>query len=179
MLVSATLYKSEIQDASYKMMYDPAYHWYYGSRDRWPISIEGDYNGLIWHQLASIDADKNLLGFIGYTIYSETRLATNFGAVNFSDNKLVFGRDLVTAVSECFTRWGLETVEFLVIKGNPIERSYDNLCERFGGQILCTRHNRAIDTEGNLCDEKLYEITRKNFLKEVSKHAHRRQIQSK
>lgn len=69
--------------------------------------------------------------------------AYDFGAINFSNDKLTFGRDLVQVIDDIFCSFGLERMEFKVVCGNPIERSYDRMVERFGGRIVGVRKRVA------------------------------------
>ena len=55
-------------------------------------------------------------------------------------------------------------LEFAVVRGNPIEKSYDRIATKYGGRIVGIRTARARDMAGNLCDDKLYEITREGYL---------------
>jgi hypothetical protein len=80
---------------------------------------------------------------------------------------MTFAIDLKQVIEDIFIKFGMETLEFNVICGNPIEHSYDRIVQRLGGQILCTRHARAKDLAGNLLDDKIYEIQRSQFLEHI------------
>ncbi|WP_289144937.1 hypothetical protein, partial [uncultured Bacteroides sp.] len=111
-----------------------------------------------------------LIGYISYSVDNELRIAQWFGAINFSDDKLTFGRALRQVIEDCFLKFGMEVVEWYVICGNPIERSYDRMCEKLGGRIVGIRHRRALDMAGNVHNDKSYEILREDFLRAVGKH---------
>lgn len=83
---------------------------------------------------------------------------------------LAFGRALRQVIEDCFLKFGMEVVEWCVICGNPIERSYDRMCEKLGGRIIGVRHRRALDMAGNVHNDKSYEILREDFLRAVGKH---------
>ena len=95
------------------------------------------------------------------------RIAQWFGAINFSDDKFAFGQALRQVITDCFLKFGMEVVEWNVICGNPIEKSYDKMCEKLGGHIVGIRHRRAMDLAGNIHDNKSYEILREDFLKAI------------
>lgn len=161
MLKNAMLYKKELQNALIETWYDPKYQYFYGSDWRGIFEMNDDGNR---RDFVSVDKDGNLIGYIGYCIITRTRLATDFGIINFTDDVMTFGLDIRTAIDDAFMKFGIETIEFAMICGNPIEKSYDRIVSRAGGQCLCTQHARAQDLEGNLCDVKLYEITRAQYL---------------
>lgn len=170
MLANAMLYLGEIRKAFLEVWYEPRYQYYFGSDNRWLFG--GDLeNAPLYRGFASLDNKGRLLGYIGYCIESDVRLVTNFRAVNFSDDRTTFARDLHTAIDDVFVKFGIETMEFAVVRGNPIERKYDRLVKRVGGRVVGVRHARATDLAGNTCDDKLYEITRAGYMASRRKRA--------
>lgn len=163
-LVNAKLYEDQIKLRFWEIWYDEDYQFYFGNNWRYDFSVETNTNGYQNHDFAVVNDDGKLLGYIGYSIDTEIRIAKWFGAVNFSDDKLAFGRALYQVIMNCFLKFGMEVVEWDVIRGNPIEKSYDRLCKKFGGTIIGISHNRVRDFAGNMHDKKTYEILRENFL---------------
>lgn len=166
MLKNAIFYEEALQKALIETWYDPKYQYFYGSDWRGVFNIRDGQNR---HDFVSVDTDENLIGYIGYRIFPVTRLASDFGIINFTDNKATFGRDLRTAVDDIFRKFGVETLEFSMICSNPIERSYDRAVARMGGRVLCIRHARCQDLAGNICDEKLYEVTRDEYFRAMQR----------
>lgn len=172
MLENAYLYEEQIKQAMYKIWYDPKYQYYFMGSYHSDFNLnheEGD-----WHsrEFASLDKNGNLLGLIGYHIDHEINGAAGFGAINFSDNKIIFGMDLCQAIDDIFCKFGMNRLEFHVVIGNPIEKNYDRMAKKYGGRILCTRHDVARDLAGNLCDDKSYEIMRKDYLEAKERIRH-------
>lgn len=174
MLDNAKLHTSELQTLFYKIWYDPKYQYYFGSDYRWSYSQfdNGDGDSARHREFVSLDKDGNVIGYVGYMINPQLRFAYNFGAINFTDgNKFTFAKDLRQVIDDIFVKFGMETLEFSVICGNPVEKSYDRVVKRAGGRILCQRHARAQDLSGNLCDDKLYEITMQDYF-----NAHHKEV---
>ena len=165
MLKNAMLYKEELKRAFYEVWYDPKYQYYFGSEFRWTIELSDSSGGSQPRRdFVSVDKEGNLIGYIGYAFHSCVGLADSFGAINFTDDKWTFSRDLKQVIDDIFMKFGMRTLEFCVICGNPIEKSYDKIVQKIGGDILCVRHARAKDLAGNILDDKMYEITREAYL---------------
>lgn len=165
MLANVFDYEKEIEDKFRAIWYDPAYHYYFGDDTRWvPAFHRSDNENAHRHGFASVDKNGNLIGYISYMLYSNTRLVSNLGAMNFGGSKAIFAKDLMEAICNVFIKFGARTLEFGVVCGNPAEDGYDKVIKRMNGRILCTRKNRALSMDGQLLDDKLYEVTREQFL---------------
>jgi hypothetical protein len=49
--------------------------------------------------------------------------------------------------------------------GNPIEETYDRLCAKYGGRILCIQKDETKLEDNKYYDVKLYEIMREDYMK--------------
>lgn len=166
-LVNAKLYEEQIKRKMWEIWYDEKYQYYFCGnwRSDFSLAYNNDYQK---RAFAVLDNNDELLGYISYSVDNELRIAQWFGAINFSDDKITFGKALRQVIEDCFLKFGLEIVEWKVICGNPIEKSYDRMCEKLGGHIVGIQHRRAVDMAGNVHDSKTYEIIREDFLKERS-----------
>ena len=163
-LVNAKLFEGQIKHKMWETWYDEKYQYYYGGSWRNDFSLAdnpGDYQR---RAFAVLNDKDELIGCIRYSVDSEMRIAQYFGAINFSNDKVTFGRAICQVIDDCFLKFGMEVVEWCVICGNPVERSYDRMCKRLGGRIIGTRHKRAKDMAGNARNDKLYEILREDYL---------------
>lgn len=171
-LVNAKLYEEQIKRKMWEIWYDERYQYYFGGNWRSDFSLTdnpGDYQK---YAFAVLNNNDELIGCIKYSVDNEMRVAQWFGAINFSEDKLTFGKALRQVIEDCFLKFGMEVVEWNVICGNPVERSYDRMCERLGGRIIGIRRNRAKDMAGNVHDDKSYEILREDFLQAFGKYNH-------
>lgn len=168
-LVNAKLYEEQIKRKMWKVWYDEKYQYYFGGSWRSDFSLSDNSDGYQKRAFAVLNNNEELLGYICYSVDNELRIAMWFCAINFSDDKLTFGKALRQVITDCFLKFGVEVVEWCVICGNPIEKSYDRICAKLGGHIVGIRHRRAKDLAGNICDNKIYEILREDFLNAIHK----------
>lgn len=165
MLDLAYNHEEEIKKKMLDTWYDDKYKFYHASTYREKYELEksdGDWNS---RQFVSLNSKGEVIGLIGYGIERTTEIANGFGAINFSDNKAVFGLDLAKVIDDIFCKFNLRKMEFSVVVGNPIEKSYDKIIAKYGGRIIgiSKQHLRLID--GEYYDEKIYEIFREDYIK--------------
>lgn len=89
------------------------------------------------HQFVSV-RNGEVIGYIGYDIdRASGDVAYALNIINFEDNpSLTFSMDLGRALKDIFEKYNLRKLCFSVIVGNPIEKSYDKMCEKYGGRIV-------------------------------------------
>ena len=165
MLDIAYKYEKEIQEKMIDTWYDEKYMFYYSSAYHtvWqnPDPGEGDWDN---RHFVSLDSDGEVIGVINYHIDRECDMATWFGAINFTNNKMVFGKDLAQVIDDIFCKFNMRKLEFSVIVGNPIESNYDRMIQQYGGQITGVKHKHVKLLDGNYYDYKGYEIFREDYL---------------
>lgn len=181
MLDLAYKYEEEIKNLMLDTWYDEKYMFYYSSIYRTPYENprpqDGDWNS---RAFVSLDSQHRIIGLISYEINRESDLACGFGAINFTDNKATFGMDLAQVIDDIFCKFNMRKMEFFVIVGNPIEKSYDKMVTRYGGAITGIRHKHVKLMDGNYYDDKGYEIFREDYIaaKESHKHKTKPEVQS-
>lgn len=116
------------------------------------------------HQFVSIKNDK-VIGYISYKIDRTSDMAHSLAIMNFTDDKTTFGLDLGKALKDIFEKYDFRKLEFSVVVGNPIEKSYDNMIKRYGGKIIGIRHKYCRLIDGKLYDFKEYEIFKEDYIK--------------
>ena len=75
--------------------------------------------------------------------------------------------DLGQALTDIFERFKFRKLNFSVVIGNPIEKSYDKMIDKYGGRIVGIYKQEIKLIDGEYYDEKLYEITREDYLKSI------------
>lgn len=130
--------------------------------------IELETSSWLAHDYVSVYKEE-VIGYIRYQIDRPSEYVFGLGIINFEkDHKAVFAKDLGTALKDIFEKYNFRRLEWNVIVGNPVEKSYDKMCQRYGGRIVgtYTKRNRLID--GHYYDEKLYEIDKSDYDRAVN-----------
>jgi len=136
---------------------------YYNYNSYWhTFSVEDKTQD--WHEFVSINSKGEVIGYIHYYVNRITLNCTSFGAINFTDDP-IFGKDLLQAIKDIFERFNFHKLTFGVVIGNPAEKSYDHLCTKYGGRILCVEKEETKLEDNNYYDVKRYEILREDYLK--------------
>lgn len=162
MLDNARKYSEEISEKLMDVWYDEKYKFYFCNNWHGSLDIpEDDWNQMCY---VSIDDNNEVLGYISYEINRVTSSAYNFGAINFSNNKAIFGMDLCKVIDDIFCKFNLERMDFNVICGNPIERSYDRMVEKYGGRIVGIRRKVVKLSDNKVYDDKIYEILKEDYI---------------
>ena len=115
------------------------------------------------HEFVSLDSAGNILGYIAYDFDRNTQNISGLSVLNFTENQFVFGRDLFQALKDIFEKYHFRKIDFSVVCGNPIEKSYDRLVERFGGRVVGVYKEHCRLMDGNYYDLKLYEVLKADY----------------
>lgn len=171
MLDLAYKYEEEIKRKMMDTWYDVKYKFYYSSvyHDVWESS-KSDWDN---RAFVSLDSNGNIIGVIDYHINRTCDLADGFGAINFTNkNQIIFGRDIAQVIDDVFCKFNMRKIEFAVVVGNPIEKTYDKMIARYGGNITGVKHKHTKLMDGNYYDFKQYELFREDYItaKEKVKH---------
>lgn len=162
MLDLAIKYENKLQELFANISLDEKYMFFHGCSYRNKYKAEES----TWnkHEFVSLDNQGNVIGYIKYGIDRECSTANSLQIINFSNNKVTFGRDVMKALDEIFTKFNFRKLKYSVFIGNPIENTYDRLTEKYGGRIsgIQLQDDKLID--GNYYDFKSYEIFRDDYL---------------
>lgn len=178
MLENAKLYIEEVNKKLIKIWYEPEYQYYFGSGYRFEYKFDNEYA----KDFVVLNNEREIIGLINYSFDYGTKIANRFGLIHFpskpkktqalkknekkdfTDN-FILGHALYQVIDDIFLKFGMEVLEFNVIVGNPIAKSYEKLVRKVGGRVLCQRTKRAQLLDGTMADDILFEITKEQYLK--------------
>lgn len=160
MLKPAILYKEELIKKYQNTWFDEDYKYYHSSYERTP-NIEADTWNYI--QFVSVNDSNEVIGYLRANIARTNMSISSLGIINFSDDILTFGRDLHEFLEFLLDVKKFNKINFNVVVGNPIEKSYDLLIKKYNGRVVgFYEKDYLINNEFH--DSKIYEITRENYL---------------
>ena len=162
MLVLAQEYKEELRKKLMKTWENPQY-WYYNNCSYFSILNQNEED--TWNNMryVSVNSCGEIIGYMGYGIARESRHVSYLEIINFTDD-ISFGADVWHMVKDIFEKYRYRKINFSVIIGNPIESKYDRIISRYGGRIVGIYKENVMLPDGQLYDEKLYEILRTAYL---------------
>lgn len=158
-------YSLELQNNFLDTFYDDKYKFYH---DGYSSEYTPSTDNWGQHEFVSIDSYGDVIGYIAYSIDRNSYSIDRLRIINFSDNRIIFGKDVITVLNNAFTKYNFRKLTFCVFIGNPIEKSYDKLINKYGGRIVgyYKKHERLSD--GELYDMKMYEIFREDYIKSLN-----------
>lgn len=163
----AIKYENELKDLFYNTWFDEKYKFYNNSTYYNNFKLEDT----TWdkHTYVSLDQNQKVIGYISYDVDRQCNYVNCLSIINFSDNKIIFGKDIQKVLKDIFEKFNFIKINFSVIVGNPIEKKYDKLIDYYGGRIVGVfkQHTKLIDN--NLYDHKMYEIFREDYYKKKNK----------
>lgn len=156
MLVPAVLYKNEIEELCMKNYYTDAMLFETGTLDNWFPHIH-EQPSANQFQFASVNKEGELLGFFCYTVDWYADVAYNFGMMSQQTANAAFAKDIFDKMEELVSRH--HRVEWRMVGGNPVEKSYDRFIERHNGKKYVFK-DRIRDKEGCFRNDIMYEVVR-------------------
>lgn len=165
MLEPAIKYRDQLENIQYDTWFNDKYK--YWNSDIFYGSMQIDIDTWSRHQFVSVN-NGVVLGYIEYSISRTNNSVLSLSIMNFSDNKIVFGKDLIQALKDIFEKYKFRKMNFSVIIGNPIEKSYDRMIKKYGGRIVGTYKDDATLIDGKCYDRKLYEILASEYFNAIN-----------
>ena len=165
MLDVAIRHREELIERFRAVWFDEKYkYWnctnYY---EEWDV-VESTWNR---HQFVSLGKQGKMIGYIGYHIDRANDFVYGLNIINFTDNKITFGLDGGQAIKDIFEKYHFRKINFSVVVGNPIEKTYDRMIERYGGTFCGYQRRNVKLIDGQFYDEKLYEIFDDEYRRKV------------
>ena len=165
MLEPAIKYKEQLEKIQYNIWFEDKYK--YWNCDVYYHTLQIDTDTWNKHQFVSVK-DGEVIGDIAYSVARSDNSAHSLSIINFSDNKTTFGIDLGKALKDIFERYKFRKLNFTVVVGNPIEKSYDKMIKKYGGRIVGTYKADVKLIDGEYYDKKLYEILAEEYFNSIS-----------
>ena len=160
MLKPAIQYAEVLPKLYQSIWFNEKYKYYNYSPTWHTFQIDDKTND--WHEFVSVDKEGKVIGYIHYYVNRTTQNCCRFGAINFTDDP-IFGKDILQVIRDIFERFNFRKLDFSVVIGNPAEKSYDRLCQKYGGRILCIEKDETILDDNKYYDVKRYCITRDEY----------------
>lgn len=164
MLEPAIKYKEELEKLQYEVWFNDKYKFW--NCDVYYDTLKIDENTWDKHQFVSVHNNK-IIGYISYNISRSDNSTYSLSIMNFTDNKFVFGIDLGKALKDIFEKYGFRKINFCVVVGNPIEKTYDKMIKKYGGRIVGIYREDIKLIDGKYYDKKLYEIFAKQYFESI------------
>jgi hypothetical protein len=164
MLEYAKKYEDKLQGLFFDIAFDPFYKFWQSVNYRGTFELPKD----TWtaNNFVSI-YEGNILGITGYQIRRVENAVYGLYIVHFggpeAPHRYVFGKDVMTAIKDIFEKYHFNKLNFTVVQGNPIEKTYDKLIKRYNGRIVGIREQESTLIDGRLYDVKEYEILAEKY----------------
>ena len=120
-------------------------------------------------QMVSVDKDDNVVGYLCAYLDRQANKVSGISAINFCDLNMTFSKDFYIFLSDLFTKYKFNKIEWRVVVGNPAEKMYDKIIRKYGGNIIGVQHQSTMLQDRALCDEKFYELFREDYIRNVDK----------
>lgn len=150
----AYLHKESLQKTYQSVIWKEKYTYYFcGGHIEHKIDIKED-NWSVEQSVILSDSGE-VIGYFAASVSRVKKQVYNLTIASFSEKENI----LVTVyllIKDLLTRF--DKVCFAVNIGNPAEKVYDLACKRLGGRIVGIYKNQNMAANGQMCDEKLYEI---------------------
>lgn len=165
MLRRAILYEEQLQK-TYINSLDNLHNKYY-HLDTWS-NYKIDVKDNDWEQLqyVSVDKNNNIIGYLQATCDRITNSISSLCFINFSSQpNITFSKDCLKLFDFIFKIKKFNKIDWSVAVGNPAELLYDKLIKKYNGRIVGIYKEDLYTFDRELCDRKLYELMRKDYLK--------------
>ncbi len=160
MLIPAIVKKNEILEALKRYYYTEDMMYETGGLGNWLPNIQEETEDGNF-QFAIVNKEDKLIGYLGYYIDWYSSCASRFGLISFDRGNPTIGKDLFNELNKLLYDYKLHRIEWRMVGGNPVEKSYDKFCDKFNG----TKHilkDAIKDKCGKYHDDIIYEIINQN-----------------
>ena len=165
MLKPAILYKEALISCYAKSSMDKRDQYFTEQYWSWDITNkDSNWDG---HQFVSVDNSDNVVGFLAATVDRGCHFLHSLGAIRFlkeSKYDILFARDFKEFFYLIFRFYKYNKINWTVVIGSPHEKMYDKFVNKYGGRIVGYKKDNWRLQDGTICDLKMYELMRKDFI---------------
>lgn len=161
MIRPAIFFKDELTKAFGSILYTQEHFYYEGGIDNYEQEITEEADKF---QFAILDHEQ-LVGYISFRVDWYCSCAYNFGLISFADRPSKVIASAILAVIKMIEGFNLHRIDFRCICGNPAERGYDGIIEKFHGKYNLRKFafvDNTRDRQGYYHDTIVYEMIRKS-----------------
>lgn len=162
MLKPAVLYKEALAEKAKIVLMEPEKYKFmvysnYLCYDSFNVEDKDEWSMI---KRVSVNSDNEVLGYVQASVCRMDNSVSSLLFANFNLDKIsiTFVRDM-----EAFLQYLLKNfrkVGFSVAVGNPAERLYDKVIEKYHGRVVGVKKQEALLQDGQFYDLKLYEIVK-------------------
>ncbi len=171
MLEMAAIYETQLKRLFAGIVFNDKYKFYnFGS---WFDEYKSSQNTWNSHEFVSTSVkcvsetpfERNINGYIKYGIERDSLNVSGLAIASFGRPSMEFVKDLKQAINDIFLRYHLNKLNFSVVCGSKMERSYDKAIQLMNGRIVGIKERQVKLFDGYYYDEKLYEVIAEKFKK--------------
>lgn len=153
MLMAAQLYKEELKRKLVECWYKPEYDYYFlGDYHEFTVPDNTDWR----RDFVCLNSKGEITGYFSYHYNEMARSLSQFGLISFTGNGTVLVRDCICHIEKLIGE-GLRRMEWWAVDGNPANRMYEEIIDRYGGTIAGHMHECNYFA-GKYHDSILYEV---------------------
>ena len=160
MLKPAILYKEQVQEKGKVVLQYPERYMFWNNSSYLTytdFSLD-DKDEWIWIKRVSVDSNDKVLGYLTAEVcrFTDDVVSLCFMNFNLGTISITFVRDMERFLMSLLDIY--RKVSFSVVVGNPAERLYDKVIEKYHGRIVGVKKQDVRLIDGKYYDLKLYEI---------------------
>jgi hypothetical protein len=164
MLKFAFPYKEKLNETWQKSLEENSDKYKFYCNSSFNYNIYVDENSCNRLQYVSINnTDNSIIGYFIAYIDREINIVTSINVLNFNDPNIIFTIDFVRFLTDLFKKYNFNKIEWRCIVGNPAEKLYNFIIQKYGGYIVGIKHQTVKTCDGVIRDEKEYELFRKDY----------------
>lgn len=161
MLRPAQLYTKQLRIKNIESWHQPENIYWHGGTGEYEIQLPDNNKGE--HAFVSVDDKDNILGYISYAVDWETMSAENLGIISYKKGSVMFAKDVLKAVIDCFQVYGMNRIQWFCWADNPAIRGYRNFIRKYGGKECGYLRQAGKLRDGKLHDSVLFEVLAEEF----------------